>query len=99
VAKHLDDLEFHVAEKKIKCVDDSGHAVDPAKPNGIKMEMFVFDVFRFSPQFSVLLVHRDEDFSPLKNAPGAKECTPDTCRQDVSFLLIFFFPLFPFVVV
>ncbi|CAK6976686.1 UDP-N-acetylhexosamine pyrophosphorylase-like protein 1 [Scomber scombrus] len=41
-------LKQHVAIKKVPFVDTCGNQVKPTKPNGIKMEKFVFDVFPFS---------------------------------------------------
>ncbi|KAF7347580.1 Udp-n-acetylglucosamine diphosphorylase [Mycena venus] len=78
------ELAFHIARKKIPHVDlESGEAVKPAKPNGMKLEMFVFDVFPYTERFSVLEVIRDEEFSPLKNAPGTGSDDPDTSRRDL----------------
>ena len=104
---HLEELEFHIANKKIKCLADDGSVVEPTAPNGIKLEMFVFDVFRFSSDLAVLSVLRDEEFSPLKNAPGAKDCTPESCCNDVIippsyfldaiFSLEFFFSYFSYL--
>ena len=79
-----DELAFHIARKKIAHVDvASGAAVKPAKPNGMKLEMFVFDVFPFTQRFAVLEVARAEEFSPLKNAPGTGSDDPDTSRRDL----------------
>jgi len=74
-------LEHHVAKKKIPFVNSEGVLVKPDKPNGIKMEKFVFDVFKFAEKFVVWECLRDEEFAPLKNAEGASDFTPTHCRN------------------
>lgn len=84
VEKFEEELAFHIARKKIAHVDlETGEVVKPAKPNGMKLEMFVFDVFPFTERFAVLEVQREEEFSPLKNAPGTGSDDPDTSRRDL----------------
>jgi UDP-N-acetylglucosamine/UDP-N-acetylgalactosamine diphosphorylase len=79
-----DELAFHIARKKIPHTDlETGKVVKPTKPNGMKLEMFVFDVFPFTQRFAVLEVERREEFSPLKNAPGTGSDDPDTSRHDL----------------
>lgn len=79
-----DQLAFHVARKKIPYIDtESGELVKPAKPNGMKLEMFVFDVFAHTERFAALEVERREEFSPLKNAPGTGSDDPETSRRDL----------------
>lgn len=79
-------LEHHVARKKIPYADlETGETVKPEKPNGVKLEQFVFDVF---PQleldkFACMEVRREDEFSPLKNAKGTGEDDPDTSRRDI----------------
>ena len=79
-------LPHHVAKKKIPYMDtDTGETVKPDQPNGIKLEQFVFDVFPMTPmdKFACLEVHRNEEFSPLKNARGKGEDDPDTSKMDI----------------
>lgn len=79
-------LPHHVARKKIPCVDpQTGEALTPEKPNGIKLEQFVFDVFPMTPldKFASIEVRREEEFSPLKNAQGTGLDDADTSKRDV----------------
>lgn len=62
-----DELVFHFARKKITFVDAQGLTIKPPKPNGMKLEMFVFGVFLFAKRFAVLEVVRDEELSPLQH--------------------------------
>ncbi|KAH7910926.1 nucleotide-diphospho-sugar transferase [Hygrophoropsis aurantiaca] len=79
-----DDLAFHIARKKIPTIDlTTGELIKPTKPNGMKLEMFIFDVFPYTQSFSVLQVARNEEFSPLKNAPGTGVDDPQTSRRDL----------------
>lgn len=80
------DLPHHVARKKIPHADpESGETVKPTKPNGIKLEQFVFDVFPMLElkRFACMEVRREDEFSPLKNAPGTGEDDPETSKQDI----------------
>ncbi|EIW66011.1 hypothetical protein TREMEDRAFT_70294 [Tremella mesenterica DSM 1558] len=75
---------FHIARKKIPTVDlKSGGNIIPTQPNGMKLELFVFDVFPFTKNLSVLEVDRKEEFSPLKNSPGSMTDSPETSRKDL----------------
>ncbi|KAF9358892.1 UDP-N-acetylglucosamine pyrophosphorylase [Mortierella sp. AD094] len=78
------ELEYHIARKKIKSLDFStGEVIAPKQVNGMKLEMFVFDVFPFTQRMAVFEVDRKEEFSPLKNAPGSGQDCPETSRRDI----------------
>ena len=83
VPTFVDELQYHLANKKISYIDTNGELVKPLKPNGVKLERFVFDVFAYSKSFSVLEGNRSEEFSPLKNGPGASSDCPETSRADI----------------
>ena len=79
-------LPHHVARKKIPYVEtENGETVKPEKPNGIKLEQFVFDVFPMLDlqKFACMEVKREDEFSPLKNARGTGEDDPDTSKKDI----------------
>ncbi|KAK2551775.1 UDP-N-acetylhexosamine pyrophosphorylase [Acropora cervicornis] len=84
VVKELEpSLQFHIAKKKIPYINNAGERIIPKETNGIKLEKFVFDVFEFTQQFAVLEVAREEEFSPLKNAPGSTSDNSDTAKRDL----------------
>jgi len=77
-------LPFHIAKKAIPYADDNGQTVAAKAANGVKTEMFVFDVFAFAKKMVVFQVLREGEFTALKNAPGKGISTPETARQDLS---------------
>lgn len=81
--EHEKELKLHVAKKKIPFMDLDGTKQKPEKPNGIKIEKFVFDVFQFAERFVTFEVQRDVEFSALKNADSAGKDCPATAKQDV----------------
>lgn len=64
-------LPFHRAVKKIPHIDAAGNPVAPEKPNGVKLETFVFDALPMAEQSVILETLRQEEFAPVKNATGA----------------------------
>lgn len=64
-------LPYHKAVKKIPYIDlQSGRKVEPEKPNGIKLETFVFDALPLAEKSIILETVRSEEFAPVKNADG-----------------------------
>ena len=47
---------LHVAKKKIPFLDNQGSTATPVENNGVKLELFIFDVFPFSSQMITLEV-------------------------------------------
>jgi len=65
-------LPYHRAVKKIPYVDiQNGEKIQPQKPNGIKLETFVFDALPLAKKSIILETIRSEEFAPVKNAEGA----------------------------
>ncbi|PWN26814.1 nucleotide-diphospho-sugar transferase [Jaminaea rosea] len=78
------EMAYHIARKKIPTIDSkSGEAVKPTTPNGMKLELFIFDVFPFCDDLAVHEVPRAQEFSPLKNAPNTGSDDPQTSRRDL----------------
>lgn len=77
----LSTLPLHVARKKIPHIAPDGERVTPAAPNGVKLELFIFDTFPHAQRMAAFQVPREEEFAPVKNAPGAQSDSPDTARQ------------------
>jgi UDP-N-acetylglucosamine/UDP-N-acetylgalactosamine diphosphorylase len=72
-------LGLHKAVKKIPYIDKAGELVNPAEPNGVKLESFVFDALPLASNSMILEIGREEEFAPLKNATGIDSA--QTARQ------------------
>jgi len=55
----------------------------PKRVQGIKLEQFIFDTFTWAERPALLEVRREEEFAPVKNAPGSATDSPDTARLAV----------------
>lgn len=76
-------LPWHIARKKVPHVDlQTGERVEPASPNGVKLEAFVFDALPLARTAVLLGTSRAEEFSPVKNATGVDSV--DTAKRDMS---------------
>ena len=72
-------LPYHASPKAIPCVDDAGNRVEPASPNGYKLERFVFDALPAARRVAALEVERGAEYAPIKNAAGSE--SPQSARQ------------------
>jgi UDP-N-acetylglucosamine/UDP-N-acetylgalactosamine diphosphorylase len=76
-----DGLPFHVAKKKVPYVNEMGELMEPAEPNALKFERFIFDLLPHARQPIVVEYAEDEAFAPLKNGPGAKRDTAEYVQR------------------
>jgi UDP-N-acetylglucosamine/UDP-N-acetylgalactosamine diphosphorylase len=63
-------LPYHLAEKKIPCLDENGNEVKPETPNGCKFEQLVLDMIYLSSSCLPFEVVREKEFAPIKNKTG-----------------------------
>jgi UDP-N-acetylglucosamine/UDP-N-acetylgalactosamine diphosphorylase len=75
-------LPYHRAVKKVAHVDAEGRPVDPAEPNAVKFETFIFDALLHARRSVTVEVSREDEFSPIKNAEG--DASPATARRDLN---------------
>ncbi|GMU21784.1 MAG: UDP-glucose pyrophosphorylase [Phycisphaerae bacterium] len=75
-------LPWHRASKKVPYVDPSGRRVEPAEPNAVKLETFIFDAVPLAQKPLILQTSRAEEFSPVKNATGVDSA--ETSRRDMN---------------
>ena len=75
-------LPFHRALKKVAHVDDRGQIVQPAEPNAVKFEQFIFDALPLAERWTMVETDRAGEFEPLKNAVGPD--SPATVHQRMS---------------
>ena len=81
---------YHLAHKAIPFADPatgrtlSKEAMAGRGTTGIKLESFIFDVFPAATAPAILEVPRASEFTPVKNAPGSRDDSPDTARAALS---------------
>ena len=63
-------LPWHRATKSVATIDERGEKVEPAEPNAVKLESFVFDALQLAETSVILTTSREEEFAPIKNASG-----------------------------
>lgn len=66
-------LPLHVARKNVAHIDEKGQLQqpsDPANPNAIKLERFIFDALPLAQQTLIVEGDRAREFNPVKNKSG-----------------------------
>jgi UDP-N-acetylglucosamine/UDP-N-acetylgalactosamine diphosphorylase len=70
-------LPLHLARKDIPCIGTDGQLRTCV---GIKFETFIFDAMRSARNPLLVMVNREDEFSPIKNRLG--DDSPESCRRD-----------------
>jgi UDP-N-acetylglucosamine/UDP-N-acetylgalactosamine diphosphorylase len=78
------ELPFHRAPKKVPYWGGDGLPVNPAEPNAVKFERFIFDALPMAERWTLVETDRTHEFEPLKNATGPD--SPASVRQRMSNL-------------
>lgn len=81
ITSEADRLPYHIAKKKVPCIDSHGKPVEPTKENALKFERFIFDALPLADRWLVLEALRSEEFSPVKNKEGVD--SPETAQRDL----------------
>ena len=76
-------LPFHIAKKKVPYLDANGRLIQPAEPNAIKFERFIFDLLPAAKNAVVVEVDPRYHFAPLKNASGSQTDSPESVRKQL----------------
>ena len=71
-------LPFHRAVKSVPYLNEAGELVQPAEPNAVKFESFIFDALPLARKAITVECGCEEEFAPLKNATGPDSV--ETCR-------------------
>ncbi|MFM7040441.1 MAG: UTP--glucose-1-phosphate uridylyltransferase [Planctomycetaceae bacterium] len=75
-------LPLHAARKNVPFLDADGklqRPADPACPNAIKLEQFIFDALPMASRTLVVEGDRNREFNPVKNSTGTDSV--ETCRM------------------
>lgn len=72
-------LPWHVARKRVPCVDAEGRTRVPEQPNARKHERFVFDALSATRGATALEVRREDEYAPIKNPSGC--LSPQSARR------------------
>jgi len=76
VYDNFESFPWHLAHKKIPCLDATGNSIAPETPNGYKFETFVFDSLRMANHEPVALeIDPPGEYTPTKQFEGDNSVT------------------------
>lgn len=73
-------LPFHIAHKKVPYLGADGRPVEPAEPNAVRFERFIFDLLPRAENALVVEADPADAFAPVKNAAGETQDTAATAQ-------------------
>ena len=91
-------LPWHRADKKVPYLDETGKRIEPAEPNAVKLESFIFDALPLAERTLILEGDRETMFAPTKNKTGVdsvESCRRSILARDAKRLAAAGFPLPP----
>lgn len=73
------DIPYHRAFKKTDYINEEGMKMVVQEPNSFKFEKFIFDVFKYFDNFTLLEVDESLEFAPIKAFTGM--ATPERALE------------------
>lgn len=64
------EIPYHRAFKKTDYINEEGMKMVVQEPNSFKFEKFIFDVFQYFENFTLLEVDENQEFAPIKAFTG-----------------------------
>ena len=73
------EIPYHRAFKKTDYINEEGMKVVPEGPNSFKFEKFIFDIFKYFEDITLLEVDKSLEFAPIKAFTGNE--TPENALE------------------
>jgi len=82
-AREPSALPFHVAKKKVACLDENGQLVEPQEPNALRFERFIFDLLPRAERALVVEADPFDAFAPVKNSDDEPTDNPRLAKAAI----------------
>lgn len=73
------ELPYHRAYKRNDYINDEGMKIVAESPNSFEFEKFIFDVFKYFDNFTLMEVKKEDEFAPIKAFTGT--ATPEIALE------------------